>query len=140
MASRSPIIIANRKGADRGLKWVPITLWTLLPIFWLAEKHWVWVGVCVALLVLALRPNPASALQRITQVSLDDEALAIVRADGSGFSIPASRIIHAAVHSRRIDVAYRQNEEMLTQEFKRSDFDASAWAELQLLAARFPSD
>lgn len=138
MAGCTPIIISNRKGADRGIKWVQITLWTVLLTYWLAEKHWVWVGVSVAFLVLALRPNPAAALQRITEVFLDDESLTIARADGSSFSIPASSISYAIVRDRRIEVAYRQNEEKLTQELKRSDFDAPAWAELRLLAARFP--
>lgn len=138
MTSSLPITITNRKGPNPGLKWLWITLWTLLLINWMREKHWLWVAICVANLVLALLPDKSAALKRITEVSLDDESLTIARADGSSFSIPASRISNAAAHERQIEVAYRQNEEKLTQEFKRSDFDASAWTELQLLAARFP--
>jgi hypothetical protein len=138
MAGCTPIIIANRRGVDRGLKWVQITLWTVLLTYWLAEKHLVQLGVCIAFLVLAFRHAKSAALKRITEVSLDDESLNIARKDGSSFSIPASRISYAAVHARRIDVAYLQSEEKLTQEFKRSDFDAPAWGGLQLLAARFP--
>lgn len=139
MAGSSPIVITNRKGPHRGLEWVQITLWTVLLAYWLAEKHWVQVGVCIAFLVLAFRHAKSAALKPIAEVSLDGESLNIARKDGSSFSIPASRISYAATEDRRIEVAYRQNEEKLTQQFKRSDFDASAWAELQLLAARFPS-
>lgn len=138
MADSPPITITNRKGHNRGLKWLWIALWTLMLIYWLREKQWLWVAICVANLVLILRPDRSAALKRITEISLDDESLTIARGDGSSFRIPASRISYAAVHTRRIEVAYRQNEEKLTQEFKRSDFEASAWAELQLLSARFP--
>ena len=138
MADCPPIKITNLKGPYRGLKRVQITLWTVLLTYWLAEKHLVQVGVCIAFLVLAFRHAKSAALKRITEVSLDDESLNIARKDGSSFSIPASRISYAAAQNRRIEVAYRQNEEKLTQEFKRSDFDASAWAALKLLAARFP--
>lgn len=139
MANLLPITITNRKAPVPGLKWLWIALWTLMLIYWLREKQWFWVAICVANLVLILRPDRSAALKRITEISLDDESLNIARADGSSFSIPASGISYAAVHTRRIDVAYLQNEEKLTQEFKRSDFDTPAWTELQLMAARFPS-
>jgi hypothetical protein len=139
MANPLPITITNRKGPVPGLKWLWIALWTLMLIYWLREKQWLWVAICVANLVLILHPDRSAALKRITVISLDDESLTIARADGSSFSVPASSISYAAVHTRRIDVAYLLNEEKLTQEFKCSDFDTPAWAELQLLAARFPS-
>lgn len=139
MAESLPITITNCKGPVPGLRWVWIALWTLMLIYWLREKQWLWVGICLANLVLVLRPDRSAALKRITEVSLNVESFTIVRADGSSFSIPASRISNAAAHARRIEVGYRQNEEKLTQEFKRSDFDASAWASLKLLVARFPS-
>ena len=138
MAGSQPIVIINRKTPTLGYKWALFALWTLLLIYWVRNEKWLWVAICSANLLLLLRPNKSAALQRITEVSLNDESLAIGRADGSSFSIPASRISSAVTNDRRIEVAYRQNEEKLTQEFKRSDFDASAWAELQLLAARFP--
>ena len=138
MAGSKPIMITNRKMPNRGYKWVLFALWTLLLIYWVRTLNWLWVAICGANLLLLLRPNKSAALQRITEVSLDDESLTIARADGSSFSIPASRISNAAAHDRQIEVSHRQNEEKLTQEFKRSDFDASSWAEMQLLAARLP--
>lgn len=139
MGGSLAITISNRKGPIPGLKRVWIALWTLMLIYWLREKQWLWVAICAANLLLILRPDRSAALKRITEISLDDESLTIARADGSSFSIPVSGVSYAAVHTRRIDVAYVQNEEKLTQELKRSDFDTQAWAELQLLASRFPS-
>lgn len=138
MAGSQPIVVVNRKTPTLGYKWALFALWILFLIYWVQKVNWLWAAICIANLLLLLRPNKSAVLQRITEVSLDAESLTIARADGSSFSIPASRISYAAAHDRRIEVAYRQNEEKLTQEFKRSDFEASAWAELQLLAARFP--
>jgi hypothetical protein len=138
MAGSLPIDITNRKISTRGYQWALFALWTLLLIYWVREVNWLWVAICIVNLVLLLRRDKSSALQRIAEVSLDDQSLTIARTDGSSFSIPASRISSAAANDRRIEIAYRQNEEQLTQKFKRSDFDATAWADLQLLAARFP--
>lgn len=138
MAGSLPIVITNRKRQDLRLKWLQLALWTLLLVFWFIEKHWLWVGISTAFLALALRPNKAASLQRITEVSLDEESLTIARADGSSFGIPVFTISHADATPFRINVAYRQNEELLTQVFRSSEFDPSAWGELQVLSARFP--